>query len=261
MEIKYSALGLMIYAAMALYAAAGLSPRARRPQNGLFFAAFLIALAAWIYRWGHTGHLPMQNLFEVFLTLGMLMWPISRFCRRFMGIDDPAAVSGDCLLGFVLLFPAGFVFSAAPQHLPPPLQSWLFGPHVGVYMLSYVILAKAAVQSARGLLTQNRDMSALRERETYDLVRFGFPFLTLGLLLGSVWGKFAWGDWWGWDPKELWSLVCWLAYAFYLHYRALYGKRHLKMNLSLSVIGFACIIITLLWVNLSKLFQGLHSYA
>jgi ABC-type transport system involved in cytochrome c biogenesis permease subunit len=80
-------------------------------------------------------------------------------------------------------------------------------------------------------------------------------------LLGSVWGKYAWGDWWGWDPKELWSLVCWLVYSFYLHWRAVYGKKHLKMNLSLSGLGFICIIITLLWVNLSKLFSGLHSYA
>ena len=47
----------------------------------------------------------------------------------------------------------------------------------------------------------------------------GFRLLTLGLLLGSLWGKLAWGDYWGWDPKELWSLVCWLIYLGYFHFR------------------------------------------
>lgn len=262
MEIKHSLTSLLVYAALAWYLLAALSsfgPKARRMRDGFFLAAFLTALAAWIYRWIHAGHLPMQNLFEVFLTLGVLIWPISMFCRRFQKIADPAALTGDCVLGFILLFPVGFVFPEAPQHLPPALQSWLFGPHVGVYMLSYVILAKAAVQSVTGLIVE--EAAAVREKEVYDLVRFGFPFLTLGLLLGSVWGKYAWGDWWGWDPKELWSLVCWLVYAIYLHYRALHGKRHIKVNLSLSALGFVCIVITLLLVNLSRRFPGLHNYA
>lgn len=261
MEIKHSITGLLIYAAMLWFLLATLSAVLKKPaaRDRFFLAAFLTLLGAWIYRWIHAGHLPMQNLFEVFLTLGVLIWPISIFSHRCMGIADPLAVGGDCVLGLILLFPAGFVFSDQPQPLPPALQSWLFGPHVGVYMLSYVILAKAAIQSAGGLA--DRQSAMLREKETYGLIRLGFPFLTLGLLLGSVWGKYAWGDWWGWDPKELWSLVCWLVYAAYLHYRALHVKRYIRVNLSLSALGFACIVITLLWVNLSKLFAGLHSYA
>jgi len=95
----------------------------------------------------------------------------------------------------------------------------------------------------------------------YNGIRVGFPLLTLGLILGSYWGKQAWGDYWGWDPKELWSLVSWLVYIAYFHVRYMFGKRHARLNSLLAILGMAAIIITLLWVNLSRLFPGLHSYA
>ena len=93
------------------------------------------------------------------------------------------------------------------------------------------------------------------------MVLLGFPLLTLGLILGSWWGKLAWGDYWGWDPKEMWSLASWLMFVWYLHSRALYGRGRTRLNASLVVGGMAVIIITLLWANLSRLFEGLHSYA
>jgi ABC-type transport system involved in cytochrome c biogenesis permease subunit len=99
------------------------------------------------------------------------------------------------------------------------------------------------------------------EQATYELIALGFPLLTLGLILGSVWGKFAWGDYWGWDPKELWSLASWLVYVGYLHWRYMFGKRYPKINSLWALAGMAAIIITLLWVNLSRLFPGMHSYA
>jgi ABC-type transport system involved in cytochrome c biogenesis permease subunit len=89
----------------------------------------------------------------------------------------------------------------------------------------------------------------------------GFPLLTLGLILGSVWGKLAWGDYWGWDPKELWSLASWLVYVGYFHFRCMFGKTRPSINSIWAIVGMAVIVITLLWVNLSKLFTGLHTYA
>ena len=89
----------------------------------------------------------------------------------------------------------------------------------------------------------------------------GFPLLTLGLVLGSVWGQSAWGDWWGWDPKELWSLASWLVYLGYFHFRYMFAKRFPRINSLWVILGLVVIIITLLWVNLSRLFLGLHSYA
>lgn len=201
----------------------------------------------------------MQNLFEVFIFLGVLVYPISVFCNRILRIGGLAA---DMLIGAIVLVPAGFVFSAEPQQLPPALQSWLFGPHVLVYMLSYILMTKAAVQATIQLTgKQTIDNLLPPEEATYRMVCAGFPLLTLGLILGSVWGQNAWGDWWGWDPKELWSLASWLVYVGYLHFRYMFSRKYPRINSLWAIVGLVVIIITLLWVNLSKLFPGLHSYA
>jgi ABC-type transport system involved in cytochrome c biogenesis permease subunit len=261
MAIKYTIQGSLIYAAIILYALALLTTAADRKRAGriLFLIGFLIAAASVAYRWVHVAHVPMQNLFEVFLVLGALCYPISWFSRRVLRIGGQWA---DMFVGIIVLFPAGFVFSAEPMQLPPALQSWLFGPHVAVYMLSYVFMAKAACQAGAQLLAAKSDTALLPpEQATYQLIAVGFPLLTLGLVLGSVWGQLAWGDYWGWDPKELWSLVSWLIYVGYFHWRYMQGVKHPKINSAWAIAGMAAIIITLIWVNLSRLFPGLHSYA
>ena len=127
LAIKVSTQGTLIYAAMLAYALAMLFYliKYKRMAAACYFLGFAIAVSSFIYRWYHVNHLPMQNMFEVFLTLGMAGWPISRFCRKFLKVG---AEPGDVLLSFVLLFPAGLVFSDQPQQLPPALQSPLFGP-------------------------------------------------------------------------------------------------------------------------------------
>ena len=203
----------------------------------------------------------MKSLFEVFLCLGMLMFPLWIFCERLLGAKAPVA---NVLIGLIVLFPAGFVFTAEPLKLPPALQCWIFAPHVAAYMLAYVIMAKAAVEGTAQLITHGRahpELGVAHEQATYNLVRLGFPLLTLGLVLGALWGNLAWGDYWNWDPKELWSLVSWLVYLAYLHLRYMFGTRHPRLNSTLAVGGLLAIIITLLWVNLSRIFGGMHSYA
>jgi cytochrome c-type biogenesis protein CcsB len=285
MELKFTILGYLIYAAMALYLAAGilLAARRRRPGEALFAVGFAAAVTGFVIRWIEVDHVPLQNMFEVFLCLGMLMWPISLFCRRFLEVGGEAV---DAFLGLVILFPAGLVFSASPQHLPPALQSFLFIPHVAAYMLSYVIMAKAAVPAVQRFFAEapaapsarqagrlnepTTSQSALRTPHSalpYDvaahrLVMLGFPLLTLGLVLGSWWGKIAWGDYWNWDPKELWSLISWLIFLGYFHFRYMFGRRFPRVRSALIVAGLAAIILTLLWVNLARIFSsGMHSYA
>ena len=264
MEIKWTILGLAIYATMGLYLAAAVLflARLRRIGYAVYAVGCAVAVAAWVYRWIETGHVPLQNLFEVFLTLGMLVLPVTVFCRRFLAVGGEAA---DALIGIIILFAAGFVFSAEPKMLVPALQSPLFIPHVASYMLAYAILAKAAVPALKqlaGLRPPGEGPLAGWETAAYRMVSFGFPLLTLGLVLGAVWGKIAWGDYWNWDPKELWSLVSWLAFLAYLHFRYMYGKRFPRVNCALVVVGLVAIVLTLLWVNLARIFGGgLHSYA
>jgi len=263
MEIKYTIEGLLIYAVMAAYLVAALAFRkdAERGAWSAFSAGFAVMLIAYVYRWTTVGHVPLQNLFEVFLCLGMLVLPLSYCAQRWLAVHSPAA---DGIIGFVTLFPAGFIFNAEPQQLPPALQSGLFVPHVAAYMISYILMAKAAVQAGAHLLSY-RSATGQEERAcelaTYKMVRLGFPLLTAGLILGAIWGKIAWGDYWNWDPKELWSLVSWLIFVGYLHFRHVYGRRFARANSALVLLGMAAIVCTLLWVNLAKVFSGLHSYA
>ena len=125
-------------------------------------------------------------------------------------------------------------------------------------------MIKAAFQAVQQLagIAPNPDKKLLMPEEaTYRMICVGFPLLTLGLILGSCWGKLAWGDYWGWDPKELWSLASWLIFVGYFHFRYMFGKKYPRLNSLWVIAGMVAIIITLLWVNLSRLFPGLHSYA
>ncbi len=256
MHIKWTIQGLLIYAAMGTYliALAAMLLSKRRAAGIFYFTGFVAAVAAVVYRWLDVRHIPMQNLFEVFLCLGALIYPISLLCRRTLHVTTDTA---DMLIGAIVLLPAGFVFNAQPQQLPPALQSPLFAPHVFIYILSYVLMAKAGVQAGMQMMRKTQD----DEDATYRMVCAGFPLLTMGLVLGSVWGQRAWGDWWGWDPKELWSLASWLVFVGYFHFRYMFGRKHARINSTWVIAGLAVIVITLLWVNLSKLFPGLHSYA
>ncbi len=261
LAIKANIQGTLIYLAMLIYILAIFLHLCRFGQAGrrAYFTGFIMALAAVIYRWLLVAHIPLQNLFEVFLVLGACGWPLSCFSRRYLAVNGQA---GDILLSIVFLFPAGLVFSDAPGQLPPALQSWLFGPHVLAYMLAYFIMAKAALQGVLCLMPQTRpacELAADPELAAYRLISLGFPLLTLGLILGSIWGKLAWGDYWNWDPKELWSLATWLVYLLYFHWRSSFGRKHRRINALLTVLGFIFIIITLLWVNLARIFTGLHS--
>ena len=159
----------------------------------------------------------------------------------------------------LLLVPVAFVFDATPRPLPPVLRSWLFGPHILSYLTGYVVMLKAGVQSVRVLADGSADGEL--EEGAHRLVRFGFPLLTLGLVLGSVWGKRAWGDYWNWDPKELWALAMWLVYVGYFQWRHVTGGRRPRANAAVALGGCAAIVVTLLWVNLSRVFAGLHNYA
>ena len=262
MYVQWTIQGWLIYAAMLLYALALAAWRLRRGAGmALYACGFAAAAAAVIYCGLHAGHVPLGNLYEVFLVLGMLVFPLSVFCRRTLGVGGEPT---DIILGIVLLVPAGFVLPAQSGHLPPALQSPLFVPHVAAYMAAYVILTKAAVPAMALMVVGDRPAgraTVSRSQAVCRLVRLGFPFLTAGLLLGAVWGKQAWGDWWNWDPKELWSLATWLLYVGYFHFWAIRGRHNPRLCGAIVVLGAVFIVITLLWVNLSRIFAGLHSYA
>jgi cytochrome c-type biogenesis protein CcsB len=90
----------------------------------------------------------------------------------------------------------------------------------------------------------------------YQLIIFGFLFLSVGIISGAVWANSAWGRYWGWDPKETWSLITWFVYATLLHAKMMRGWQGRRIAF-LSAVGFAAVIFTYFGVNL---LPGLHSY-
>ena len=89
-------------------------------------------------------------------------------------------------------------------------------------------------------------------------VAFAFPLWTFTIAAGSIWAEYAWGRYWGWDPKETWSLVTWVVYAAYLHARATAGWKG-RRAAWLGVGGVAMFWWNFVGINL--LVSGLHSYA
>lgn len=102
-----------------------------------------------------------------------------------------------------------------------------------------------------------QDKANVYDEITYRCVAFGFPLLTLGIILGGIWANEAWGNYWSWDPKESMSLVTLLGYGVYLHLRV--NGDHRPQTLAwVSVAGFVLMLVTYFGVNLMGL--GLHSY-
>lgn len=147
-------------------------------------------------------------------------------------------LSWSCALATVSL-PVFIIGRAVFRPEPvPALLSPLMAPHVAAYAASYLIMLFAAFGVGRRFLA------------------VGYFLMTCGLVLGALWGKFVWAAWWQCDPKEMWSLATWLVYAAYFMFS---GRP--KAELVLRIIGAVFVIFTLTWVNFSRFFVGIHSYA
>ena len=261
MMVKMTLQGGLIYLTLALFLATAVALRGgnRTIGRGFWFTGFAVAVGSLAWRGLHTGHPPMQNLFEFFLCMAAALWPLSQWSRWRNGIDTEMQ---DALLGALILFPAGFVFGEEVRRLPPALQSPLFIPHVASYVAGYVMLARAAL-IALPMMREATDAVRVRQADaaSRQTAVVGFALLTLGLLLGSLWGKICWGHYWQWDPKEMWSLATWLMYGGYFHYRLKSGVRNPKALAAFLWLGFLFVVLTLTWINVSRLFAGMHNYA
>ena len=149
--------------------------------------------------------------------------------------------------------------------LMPALQSRWLTIHVGSAVIAYGSFAVACGLAIMYLLNRkNMDKadSKLPDAEAYDylsyrIIAFGFLMLTIVIVTGAIWAKYAWSRYWAWDPKETWSLITWLIYSVYLHLRFNRGWKG-KSAALFAVIGFVCVIFTFVGVNI--LLPGLHSY-
>lgn len=83
------------------------------------------------------------------------------------------------------------------------------------------------------------------DKTAYYAMRFGFPWMTLGVVTSSIWALLAWGELWSWELKRTWALVVWLIYLFYFHARTL-PEWPSKRIAIVPAIGLAVILFALL---------------
>ena len=247
---------------------------------GIGFALHTTAFAIrWIqsYRLGF-GHVPVTNRYESLIFFGWCLalgWlVISRW------VKGPGMAAGMQFTAAAMTASAGLIKADTEvSPLMPALESnWLLF-HVVTCFLAYAAFAVATFVAIRMLTLKNVPMDQQSEKKPsdttvsdtrtsekhletlmYRCVSVGFFLLTLGILSGSAWAQQAWGRYWGWDPKEVWSLITWLVYAIFLHARITRGWGGKRLAI-LALIGFFAVLFTFLGVNYLPLLEGLHSYA
>ncbi len=133
--------------------------------------------------------------------------------------------------------------------LMPALQSVWFVPHVSAYIISYAMFGAATIGAL--IMLWRRRVEDQIFHFIDNMIYVGYGLLLLGLLMGALWAKEAWGHYWSWDPKETWAFITAAAYALYIHLRLSGGSKYHKVALWLILIAFALLMFT--WLGVSAL--------
>ncbi|WP_401000766.1 c-type cytochrome biogenesis protein CcsB [Agromyces sp. GXQ0307] len=238
--------------------------------------AWALHLAATVLRGVAASRVPWANMYEfaltgtlVITTVFLLVLLIAKTDLRFLG----TFVTG---LVLVLLGVATVNFYVSVVPLPPALQSvWLVihvfvaTSAVGFFALGFALSVVQLMQSRREAIVATADSvrksflatlpdSISLENLAYRVNIIGFILWTFTLMAGAIWAEKAWGRYWGWDTKEVWTFIIWVVYAGYIHARATRGWRGSR-SAWLAIIGFSAVLFNFTVVNL--FFKGLHAYS
>ncbi|MDT8902379.1 cytochrome c biogenesis protein CcsA [Anaeroselena agilis] len=225
----------------------------------LLLAGCLANFAAVAARAAVAAHWPGISLYEFGLLfnglLAGILFVIDWRCR--MPAVMPVALA--LLLVMTAVTAASF---SLPRQLMPALKSWWLAVHISVAVLAYGLLAASFCTAVLYLwqtkiTASNPDDTSKAAWLTDRLIVLAMPFLTLVIVTGAVWAEYAWGSYWRWDPKETWSLITWLIYSAYFHFRLERGYDN-PFVMSVASIGFIAVIFT--YLGVSFLLPGLHSY-
>ncbi len=254
-----------------------------RIGTSLTVLGFLFHLGGDVLRGIAAGRVPWANNYEFALTGTLLIVAVYlvvllRYDLRFLG---------SFITGLIVVFLGGaaLAFHVDVTPLADPLKSVWLVIHVFVASLATAFLALAFALSVLQLLQDRRERRALvaaRESDADDAptgrMRFlrtipsadaleslayrfaivGFIFWTFTLIAGAIWANDAWGRYWGFDTKEVWTFVIWVLYAGYIHARATRGWRGTR-SAWLSIVGFSAVLFNFVVVNM--FFKGLHAYS
>ncbi len=233
------------------------------------FGAWLAAAGAAILagalaaRGLRAGHWPLTGEYEFALAFALTtslaaLGLGARAAGRTSSVQPVALFLAAALVAYArVVLPA---FKRAIQALLPALDSVWLPLHVGTAALAYGALAFAGVAGLIWLVRESDRAEA--ERLLARAVATGYPLLTLSLIFGMIWAQMAWGRYWGWDLKEVWTLITWLVYTLYwhLHRRPRWRGRRVAW---LALIGLGAVLFTFLgvgWLARSVGLESLHLF-
>jgi cytochrome c-type biogenesis protein CcsB len=232
----------------------------------LLFAGFLFHTLGLGLRWYIAGHSPMSNGYESMI---FISW-VTLLAGFIFSRKSAFALSATAVLASMTLMVAHLSFMDPEiTNLVPVLKSYWLTLHVSVITGSYGFLGLGAILGliTMILLALSNDSNRERISNTIDeltVINFktltlGLYFLTIGTFLGAVWANESWGRYWGWDPKETWSLITIIIYSTVIHSRMIPGMKDIFTFNLLSLFAFSSVLMTYFGVN--YYLSGLHSYA
>jgi cytochrome c-type biogenesis protein CcsB len=248
--------------------------RSLRVAFALTVLGFVLHLAGVVLRGVAADRVPWANMWEFSITgtliiVGVFLVVNLRYDLRFLGVF----VIG---LSLIFLGIAAVRYYVDVVPLQPALQSYWLVIHVivaiiatGFFALGFALSGVQILQTRRERIAESAKNPKLRflttlppseklENLAYRLNIVGFILWTFTLMAGSIWAEKAWGRYWGWDTKEVWTFIIWVLYAGYIHARATRGWRGSRSTW-LAIVGFAAVMFNFGIVNV--FFNGLHSYS
>ena len=207
-----------------------------RVATAFMILGFLLLLGGVLSRGISAGRVPWGNMYEFSITAslafsGAYLFALRKNELRWLGLLVSIAVLLVLGTAITLLYrPSG--------PLMPALKSPWLVIHVsaaiisgGVFLLAnlvsaaYLFLDSMEQRGGRKAWAQRLPSLEVLDQLSYRLVAFVFPLWTFAVMAGAIWAEHAWGRYWGWDPKETWAFITWVAYAAYLHARVTVGWR------------------------------------
>ncbi|NOY86008.1 MAG: cytochrome c biogenesis protein CcsA [Deltaproteobacteria bacterium] len=250
--LHYLSLGFygLAFVLACLSLAARRVPRVVAPLTAAMGLACQIVLL--VLRWGAGGHLPVTGLFETqqFLALWVVAAALY-FVFRYQAYPFlPAALA---MAEAALLFASIGPKAVAP--LTPAIDTPLFLIHVATSFAAYGLFAIGALLGLYRLLALRPSDLDDGKRMLDESIYVGYILFSWAMIVGSLWAYLAWGSYWTWKIKNLWSWILWFYYSGVLHVRNRSGWQGRPLNI-LAVAGFALVLFT--YLGLGLLFRTSH---
>lgn len=236
--------------------------RVRRPlllRGAIVLVAVAFALQTFILgqRWLSAGYLPVTNLFA---TLFFFSWALAATYLYFELRYRIHAAGLFVIFLNLLLLGGALQRDPAISPLIPALDTPLFTLHIAFSFLGYAFFAMAFSLGVLYLLQRRLASDLLPGTEMLrklneEAIFLGFCLFTLCMIMGSIWAYVAWGYYFSWNIKGVWSFLVWLFYAGMCH--AKFVRRWQGTGYAiLSIAGFGVVLFTYLGIGL--LLQSNH---